>query len=203
MLAPQPARRRRINDAGRKKSAVRIKFCVCRAAGTASPARCRSRFAAASLRAPAAGVGSRGRTGSGGRSWGRARPRATPFRCAMAYGVGCPGTARAGVQADSDTRLPGSAGGARAGVRTWRRGRKDRCGTAERWLAYQEAGALFGVSVEAIRRHAARHGWRRRRRQRQRGGPPGRALPGGGGTSVSRWPWRRRRRRRRRRCRRC
>jgi hypothetical protein len=30
----------------------------------------------------------------------------------------------------------------------------------DRWLTYQQAGDLLGVSAEAIRRHARRHGWR-------------------------------------------
>ncbi len=41
---------------------------------------------------------------------------------------------------------------------------------AEQWLTYQQAGELLGVSAEAIRRHAARHRWRRQR------GNDGRAL---------------------------
>jgi hypothetical protein len=163
MLAPQPVRRRGINDVRQEKSAVRSNFCVRPSGRACFVGRRRFRSAEAGIRAPAAGVG------SGGRGWVRARPRATPFRCAMAYGVGHPGSARAGVQADSNTRRPGSAGGARAGVRTWQRGRKGRRG---------KAGGLFGVSAEAIRRHAARRGWRRQK-------APSRQDPAGRGQAVS------------------
>src|SRR3954464_5407203 len=34
---------------------------------------------------------------------------------------------------------------------------------ADQWLTYQQAGELLGVSAEAIRRHARRHGWRGQR----------------------------------------